>query len=250
MLPEAGALEIVFLAAVALIVVGPKDLPVLLRKIGQFTAKMRGLAAEFRASFDEMARQSELDELRKEVEALRTGQFASGATAELSSHAADINNHLSPNYWDASSQADPVQTFIDPHTGLMMGEEAETAALPPPGSRTPPLPIKTPRKRATISKVADPAPAKSASKPGVAAAKTKIAAAQTASAKASSFKPAPTRTAAKATPAKMAKAAPAAAKPVAKPPTPKAPVKLAKAEPAAGTAPAKRAPKAKQAAQA
>jgi sec-independent protein translocase protein TatB len=37
---------------------------------------MRGLAAEFRASFDEMARQSELDELRREVEALRTGQVA------------------------------------------------------------------------------------------------------------------------------------------------------------------------------
>jgi sec-independent protein translocase protein TatB len=35
---------------------------------------MRGMAAEFRASFDEMARQSELDELRREVEALRTGQ--------------------------------------------------------------------------------------------------------------------------------------------------------------------------------
>src|ERR1700712_3739705 len=118
MLPEAGAFEIVFLAAVALIVVGPKDLPVLLRKVGQFTAKMRGLAAEFRASFDEMALQSELDELRKEVDALRTGQFASNATAELNSHVGEINGHLNGSYWDASSQADPVQTFIDPHTGL------------------------------------------------------------------------------------------------------------------------------------
>ena len=63
MLPEAGAFELIFLAAVALIVVGPKDLPVLLRKLGQFLARMRGMAAEFRASFDEMARQSELDEL-------------------------------------------------------------------------------------------------------------------------------------------------------------------------------------------
>jgi sec-independent protein translocase protein TatB len=40
------------------------------RKIGQFMAKMRGMASEFRASFDEMARQSELDDLRKEVEEL------------------------------------------------------------------------------------------------------------------------------------------------------------------------------------
>ena len=58
----------------ALIVVGPKDLPILMRKVGRFLAHMRGMAAEFRASFDEMARQSELDELRREVEALRTGQ--------------------------------------------------------------------------------------------------------------------------------------------------------------------------------
>ena len=75
MLPEVGALEYLIIAAVALIVVGPKDLPVLLRQLGQFLAKLRGMASEFRASFDEMARQSELDDLRKEVEAMRKGQF-------------------------------------------------------------------------------------------------------------------------------------------------------------------------------
>ena len=42
------------IAAVALIVVGPKDLRVLLRKLGQFVARMRGMASEFRASFDEL----------------------------------------------------------------------------------------------------------------------------------------------------------------------------------------------------
>jgi sec-independent protein translocase protein TatB len=75
MLPEVGGLEYVVIAVVALIVVGPKDLPVMLRKIGQFVGKLRGMAAEFRASFDEMARQSELDDLRKEVEAMRKGQI-------------------------------------------------------------------------------------------------------------------------------------------------------------------------------
>jgi len=81
MLPEIGASELLVIAAVALIVVGPKDLPMLLRKLGQFMAKLRGLASEFRASFDEMARQSELDELRKEVEAMRASQLA-----DISSH--------------------------------------------------------------------------------------------------------------------------------------------------------------------
>src|ERR1700742_2891294 len=87
MLPEAGATELIFLAAVALIVVGPKDLPILLRKVAQFVAKMRGLAAEFRSSFDELARQSELDELRGEVDALRGGDFAQPLLQDLTDSA-------------------------------------------------------------------------------------------------------------------------------------------------------------------
>jgi sec-independent protein translocase protein TatB len=82
MLPDIGASELLVIAVVALIVVGPKDLPMLLRKLGQFMAKLRGMASEFRASFDEMARQSELDDLRKEVEAMRSGQLA-----DIASHA-------------------------------------------------------------------------------------------------------------------------------------------------------------------
>src|ERR1700742_239369 len=74
MFPEGRIFEFLIVGAVALVVVGPKDLPMLLRKVGQFVGKIRGMAAEFRASFDEMARQSELDELRKEVQALRTAR--------------------------------------------------------------------------------------------------------------------------------------------------------------------------------
>lgn len=74
MFPEGRIFEFMIVGAVALIVVGPKDLPVLMRRVGRFIAHLRSMAAEFRASFDEMARQSELDELRREVEALRTGQ--------------------------------------------------------------------------------------------------------------------------------------------------------------------------------
>src|ERR1700691_3265466 len=71
MFPENRLLELLIIGAVALIVVGPKDLPVLMRRVGQFVGKMRGMAAEFRASFDELARQSELEDLRREVEAMR-----------------------------------------------------------------------------------------------------------------------------------------------------------------------------------
>lgn len=74
--PGIGGFELVVIGLVALLVVGPKDLPMLMRRVGQMVAKARAMANEFRSSFDEMARQSELDDLRKEVEALRTGQGA------------------------------------------------------------------------------------------------------------------------------------------------------------------------------
>lgn len=44
MLPDIGGTELLVIAAVALIVVGPKDLPALLRKLGQFVGRMRGMA--------------------------------------------------------------------------------------------------------------------------------------------------------------------------------------------------------------
>jgi sec-independent protein translocase protein TatB len=71
MLPSLGFQEIVLLGVLALVVIGPKDLPLMLRKLGRWTAKLRGMAQEFRTGFDELARQAELDELRREVDALR-----------------------------------------------------------------------------------------------------------------------------------------------------------------------------------
>ena len=106
MFPEGRLFEFLIAATVALIVVGPKDLPILLRKLGQFMAKVRSMAAEFRSSFDEMARQSELDELRKEVEAMRQGQLTDMAGApevnqafdEISQGMADVGVQLHAPY--------------------------------------------------------------------------------------------------------------------------------------------------------
>src|SRR5688572_29277484 len=92
--PGIGGLEILVIGLVALLVVGPKDLPVLLRKVGRVMARARAMVNEFRSSFDEMARQSELDELRKEVEALRTGQGMVPLGAEADAAFRDIRNDL------------------------------------------------------------------------------------------------------------------------------------------------------------
>ena len=96
MLPEVGGLEYLLIAAVALIVVGPKDLPVMLRKLGEWMGRLRAMAAEFRASFDDMARQSELDELRREVAAMRQSQGAllTSETAEVNQVLREIGDSL------------------------------------------------------------------------------------------------------------------------------------------------------------
>ena len=185
MLPEFNPIELLFLGAFALVVIGPKDLPVVLRRIGQFTAKMRGLAAEFRSSFDEMARQSELDELRKEVDTLRSGSFASNHVTGLQSHVDEINQHLSTPYWEqtpiygsepgvlpASEEADEVSALPPPAADVKPrarprasrkagapGSPSEVAAFQETAAEAPPA--KTPRKRAVKSaaQLNDAAPA-------------------------------------------------------------------------------------------
>ena len=62
--------KLLILAVVALIVVGPKDLPILLRTIGKYLGIIRRQAAEFRGQFDEAMREAELDGLKKEFEAV------------------------------------------------------------------------------------------------------------------------------------------------------------------------------------
>jgi len=62
--------KLLILAIVALIVVGPKDLPVLLRTVGKYLGIIRRHANEFRAQLDEAIREAELHELKKEFESV------------------------------------------------------------------------------------------------------------------------------------------------------------------------------------
>jgi sec-independent protein translocase protein TatB len=59
--------ELLVIAIVALVVIGPKELPGMLRSWGKWMAKARGMAAEFRGHVDEMVRQSELDDVKKQL---------------------------------------------------------------------------------------------------------------------------------------------------------------------------------------
>ena len=68
---DIGWSELLVVVIVAVVVVGPKDLPRLMRTLGRYTAKARGLAREFRASFEELGRETELEELNREMEKIR-----------------------------------------------------------------------------------------------------------------------------------------------------------------------------------
>jgi sec-independent protein translocase protein TatB len=161
MFPEGRAVEFLLVAVVALIVVGPKDLPVLLRRLGQFMAKVRSMAAEFRASFDEMARQSELDELRKEVEAMRKGQLD-----DIATHTPEMNqtfNEISQGLSDVGVSLDQPANYpyVDPY--IAEASPAPKTRAKKAGGK------KTPAKAAVAKKAAAP---KTAAKPKTAIAKT------------------------------------------------------------------------------
>ena len=149
-----GATELMLIAAIALIVVGPKDLPLLMRRLGQFTGRMRAMAAAIRSSFDEMARQSELDELRKEVEAMRRGQL----------------------FDEAAGKAEMEQVFSEIDEGLKADEGivypgheyAEPASLPPvepEAAADAEAVAPAPKRRARKPKAEAAAPAEGAAKP-------------------------------------------------------------------------------------
>jgi sec-independent protein translocase protein TatB len=57
--------EFLLVAVIALLVIGPKDLPRVMRGVGKWVGKARGMARQFRSGFDEMVRESELAEMEK-----------------------------------------------------------------------------------------------------------------------------------------------------------------------------------------
>lgn len=142
--PGIGGLEILVIALLALIVVGPKDLPLMLNKLGRAMAKARAMANEFRASFDEMARQSELDELRKEVEALRRGQGMVPLGAEAEAAFRDIQTDLE------KPLTPPAALPAAPEPAALPAPTADEVAPPPapaaaaPAKRKPRAPKATP----------------------------------------------------------------------------------------------------------
>jgi sec-independent protein translocase protein TatB len=107
--------ELLVIIVVALVVVGPKDLPKLMRTAGQWAGRARAMADQFRRSFDDIARQSELDDLRAEVNRLQSTAIID-PKAEIESAMYPTTNPLGLSNDDVSplSPPDPAPTAPAP----------------------------------------------------------------------------------------------------------------------------------------
>ena len=65
---DIGWTEIIVLAVVCLFVIGPKDIPKFLGYVGKIIAKIKGITRDFNETVDEAIKDSELDDIRKEIE--------------------------------------------------------------------------------------------------------------------------------------------------------------------------------------
>lgn len=68
---DLGWTEMVVIVVVAILIIGPKELPAVLRTLGKWVAKARTLAREFQDSVNEAIRESEVEEVREELESVK-----------------------------------------------------------------------------------------------------------------------------------------------------------------------------------
>ena len=145
-----GASEMVVIGIVALIVIGPKDLPGLFRTMGQFTGKARMMAREFSRAMDQAADQSGMNDISKTLKAAAnpkkfgadklkeaTGMTKGPATTELSEERQAAKEKMSKAMGDAAVARKAREA-----------EEAAQAAAEPKAAPKPPKPLKTPKPEA------------------------------------------------------------------------------------------------------
>jgi sec-independent protein translocase protein TatB len=129
--------KLLILAIVALIVVGPKDLPILLRTVGKYLGVVRRHAAEFRAQFDEALREAELQDLKKEFEGVGREMRATieQGGAALDEHVMTARNDVTraledkPREPEAAVEAAQLASEPKPAPELPLPDKPEPEAL-------------------------------------------------------------------------------------------------------------------------
>jgi len=118
---DIGWSEFVLIAVVALIAIGPKELPGVLRTMGQWMAKARKMAAEFQGQFQEAMREAEMADLKDSFDEVRKAASGFSAGNLISSLEKDVSNSL---------HIDPVEKPAEP---------AAAPAIEPPVTPTEPV---------------------------------------------------------------------------------------------------------------
>jgi sec-independent protein translocase protein TatB len=98
---DIGWSELLVIAVVAIVVVGPKDLPRLMRTFGHYAGKLRRAAADFQRQFEDAMRETEIEEVKKAIESVRE------QTPSIDLKAPVDKPIMLPN---PSAQASPAQT--------------------------------------------------------------------------------------------------------------------------------------------
>src|SRR6201996_1103234 len=91
---DIGWSEIALIAVVALIAIGPKELPGVLRMVGQWLGKARKMAAEFQGQFQEAMREAEMADLKKSFDEVKEAASGFGSGNVLTSLEKDVNAAL------------------------------------------------------------------------------------------------------------------------------------------------------------
>ena len=130
---DIGWSELVVIGVVALIAIGPKELPGVLRMIGQWMGKLRRMASEFQGQFNEAMREAEMDDLKKQVDELNAKATGFGANFDP---LADVSKNFDDPF------ADKLKTATDTPASATPAEPSPPA--PPadtlPTSEAMPLP--------------------------------------------------------------------------------------------------------------
>ncbi len=192
---DIGWSELLVIAVVMIVVVGPKDLPKMLRAFGKATAKLRATASEFRTHFDEAMREAELDEVKKTIDGVKQYDPRKTVT-DIFEPVRTAGDDLCNSLNNASPKPDETPAVpMDSPLDLSEMKEEEVKAAPvaqPAATKAAAAPVAAePVKKATKPR-AKKAATEPAEKPAVKPAPKKIAAAKPAEPKKAASKQAAT----------------------------------------------------------
>lgn len=148
---DIGWSELFVIAVVAVIVVGPKDLPKMLRTFGNWVAKMKRMAGDFQREFNDAIRESELEDVKKSIQDI-------GKIDPL----ADVRSAMdSANQIGNDIQRELQKPVDEPGAPAAANVEAGEAALPAPTAEATPTPEAAPTPGPETTPEPAPTPASS-----------------------------------------------------------------------------------------